>query len=87
MNDMYQKTPFLASHGYVDDKLRIQLLNSSPNGNDIDFEDLASDSCFRDKLFFIAPKLKHNFYEELMKHNKGRSKLLRGAQDKETIEE
>ena len=81
-SEMFYKVPFLSSHGYLDDRVRLQMLKYCPQNDRVERSNLISDNYFRDKLFFVTPKLKFSFYEELKKHKKNYKKELRIADKK-----
>ena len=73
----YKKTKFVASHGFIDERVRLQSLKYCMKTDTVEKNDLINDGYFRDKLFFITPKLKYNNYEDLKMHNRIFKKLTR----------
>lgn len=85
--DQFLKIPFLCTFGFVDERVRLQTLRYSPYTDNMMKEDRIRDANFRDKLFFITPKLKSNFYRDLIDFKKRLSALKASKKDiKQDIE-
>ena len=76
---VFKKSMFLGSHGFVDESLRIQILHTSSDAQTLKFEELITDSCFKDKVFFFVPKLSSSDLEDLKVHMQERENTHRVA--------